>query len=132
MQRTRFFCRLIGLYCVLISLAMAAHRQETVDAVNSVVHNAPVLFVFSALTLIAGLAMVLSHNIWSGGTAPVAVTLVGWVVLIKALTFLFVSPPEQAGFFERLRYGQLSPVYTGIIFALGAYLTWGGFRTESH
>jgi hypothetical protein len=28
--------------------------------------------------LLGGLAMVLAHNVWSGGPLPVIVTLIGW------------------------------------------------------
>jgi hypothetical protein len=40
--------------------------------------------------------MVLAHNIWSGGVLALIVTLVGWVTLIKSLSFLFLPPEIDA------------------------------------
>jgi uncharacterized membrane protein len=54
--RTTFLGRLIGLYLILISLAMAAHKQATVESMNALVYNAPVLFVVGVIAVAAGLA----------------------------------------------------------------------------
>ncbi len=67
--RTTFLSKLIGFYLMLISLAMIAHKQATVESMNALVHNAPVLFVVGVIAVAAGLAMVLGHNvkIWPCG-----------------------------------------------------------------
>jgi hypothetical protein len=77
--------------------------------------------------------MVLAHNIWSGGTLVVVVTLVGWVALVKSLFFLFL-PPEMGTrlFLQQLHYQQLFYLYGAISLALGVYLTYGGFKSRSH
>jgi len=128
--RTIFLSRLIGVSSVLVSLSMAVHKQTTVETMNSLIHNAPLLFLGSEFSLIAGLAMVLSHNVWKGGAAPIIVTLVGWLTLIKSLLSIILLP-QAVAFFESLPYERLFPVYTGIPFILGVYLTWAGFRPKS-
>jgi hypothetical protein len=91
------------------------------------------MFVLGVITLGAGLAMILAHNIWSGGALAVIVTLVGWLAVIKSLLFLFLPPAAQAGFFLRqLHYQQLFYLYAGVTLVLGLYLTYGGFRSKSH
>ena len=81
----------------------------------------------------AGLAMVLAHNIWSGGALVVVVTLVGWITLIKSLFFLFLPPEMEAGLFlGQLHYRQLFYMYTAISLVLGVYLTYGGFKLRSN
>jgi len=69
--RTIYLGRLIGLYCVLIALCMISHKQATVDTMTALVHDAPVLFFVSITAMVAGLAIVLAHNVWSGGALPV-------------------------------------------------------------
>ena len=87
----------------------------------------------SASWLAAGLAMVLAHNIWSGGALVVVVTLVGWITLIKSLSFLFLPPEVDAGLFLRqLHYQQLFYLYGAFSLVLGVYLTYGGFLSKSH
>ena len=66
------------------------------------------MLILGVITLAAGLAMVLPHNIWSGGVLAVIVTLVGWLALIKGLFFLFLPPEMEAGLFlQQLHYEQL-------------------------
>jgi len=129
--RTTFLSKLIGLYCILAALSMAAHRQATVETVAALVHNPPLLVIAGILALIAGLAMVLGHNVWSGGALPVIVTLVGWITLVRGVLVLFLSPEAEVALFAGLRYDQLFYVYLALPLALGAYLTHGGFRSPS-
>jgi putative exporter of polyketide antibiotics len=89
--RTLFLSRLIGLYCILIALSMITRKQATLESITTLLHNPSMMFVLGAITLIAGLAMVLAHNIWSGGALAVVVTLVGWVSLLKSLLLLFLA-----------------------------------------
>ncbi len=127
--RTTFLGRLIGLYCVLCSLSMISHRQATAATANALIHNPPMLFIVAVITLVAGLALILGHNVWSGGVLPFIVTLVGWITLIKGLLFLFLSPEAAVGFFQDVHYEQLFYLYAAISLILGVYLTYAAFRS---
>jgi hypothetical protein len=60
--------------------------------VETAVADGPVMLVYAIISLAVGLAMILGHNVWSGGALPVVVTLVGWLILAKGLMLLFVTP----------------------------------------
>jgi hypothetical protein len=77
--RTIFLARLIGLFALIQATAMIVHKEAIVDAMNGVMGNRPLLLVLGLVALAAGLAMVLAHNVWSGGVLPVVVTLIGWI-----------------------------------------------------
>jgi len=127
--RTIFLSRLIGLYCILVALSTITRRQATLESVTALLHNPPMILLLGVITLAAGLAIVLAHNIWSGGVLAVVVTLVGWITLIKSLLFLFLPPEVEAGFFLRqLHYLELFYFYGAFSLALGIYLTHGGFK----
>jgi hypothetical protein len=128
--RTIYLGKLIGLYCVLLALVLISHKQASVDMVTALVHDAPVLFVVSLMAMVAGLAIVLAHNVWSGGALPVVVTLVGWISLIKGLIFLLLPPDTSFAYFEALRYGQFFYGYMSITLVLGIYLTFSAFRSS--
>ena len=51
--RTRFLSRLIGLYLILISLAMFANKQATLESMTALIHNPPVLFVVAVMVMAA-------------------------------------------------------------------------------
>ena len=71
--RTRFISRLLGFYSLFVSLAMVSHKHATAEMVMALIRDQPLLFVLGVMTVLAGLAMVLAHNIWSGGALPVIV-----------------------------------------------------------
>ena len=98
--RTIFLSRLIGLYCIVFALSMMTRRQATVETVTVLLQNPSMTLILGVITLAAGLAMVLAHNIWSGGALVVVVTLLGWMALIKSLFFLFLPPEMEAGAFS--------------------------------
>jgi hypothetical protein len=131
-SRTIFLSRLIGLYCIVIALSMMTRRQATVETVTALLQNPSMMLIVGIITLAAGLAVVLAHNIWSGSALVVVVTLVGWITLIKSLFFLFLPPEMEAGLFlGQLHYRQLFYMYTAISLVLGVYLTYGGFKSRS-
>ena len=91
-------------------------------------HDAPVLLLASIVAMAAGLAIVLGHNVWSGGMLPVVVTLVGWISLIKGLILLFLPPAGALAYFEAFRYAQFFYAYMSVTLIIGIYLTFSSFR----
>ena len=112
---------------------MMTRRQATVETVTALLQNPSMMLIVGIITLAAGLAVVLAHNMWSGGALVVVVTLVGWMTLIKSLLFLFLPPKMEAGLFlGHLHYQQLFYLYGAFSLVLGVYLTYGGFRSRSN
>ncbi|MGO9413211.1 MAG: hypothetical protein ACLQCB_20990, partial [Spirochaetia bacterium] len=68
----------------------------------------------------------------SGGALPVVITILGWLTLVKGLMFLLLFSCGAAEFYlGTFHYSQLFYLYMAICLALGAYLTWGGFRAKA-
>jgi hypothetical protein len=127
-KETRFLSRLLGLYCLIIALVMLAQRQATVVTVAALLHDRPLTYVLGVLCLFGGLAMVLVHNVWSGGAATVIVTLIGWLTLLKGLAFISLQPAQTAQLYiAQLRFERLYPLYAILTLLLGAYLCYAGF-----
>ena len=124
---TIFLGKLIGLYCIIVALAMMAHKQSAVAAVNALVRNPPLLLLAEVLGLAAGLAMVLGHNIWSGGALPVVISLLGWLIAIRGAVLLALPQDTTMEFFKALRYEELFYLYMGVTLVLGLYLAFAGF-----
>jgi hypothetical protein len=110
---------------------MMAHKQATVAALDAIIRNPGALLISGILGLAAGLAVVLEHNIWSGGIQPVLVTLVGWIALIKGSVLLFLPPRGATGYMEALRYEQFFYLYMAVRLALGVLLTYLGFKPRA-
>jgi hypothetical protein len=129
--RTVFLSKLVGLYCLLLGLSMLVHKDATVAAVNSLLANPGVLLLGGLIGITIGLAIVLGHNVWSGGAPAIIVTLFGWIALIKGLIVLFLPPQAAAGYFAALHYEQLLYLYAALMVILGAYLAYAGFKSGS-
>ncbi len=129
-QRTAFLSKLIGLFCVLYSLSMLAHREASLSAVSALIAEPGALLVLGFVVLGLGVAMVLGHNVWSVGVLPIVVTIVGWLTLFKGLFLTFLTPAGAATYLSAMHYEQLFYIYAGVTLALGAYLTYGGFNMK--
>jgi hypothetical protein len=130
-SRTIFLSRLFGLYCLLVIPSMVLHRQATVDWMTALLNNAALIWVLSVITLTIWLAIVLAHNVWSGGALPVVVTLVGWAALIKGLFFLFLPTGVESEFIlTALRNPPLFYVWMTPSLVIGIYLTYEGFASK--
>lgn len=130
-ERTRFLCRLLGLYCLIAPVTMFLHREATIVMVMALLHDPPLLFMVGLLTVVAGLALVLGHNFWSGGAYTILVTIIGWITLVKGLIeWLLPQSAVAELFLTRLQYARFFPGYMALSFALGLYLAWGGFRAR--
>jgi hypothetical protein len=70
---------------------------------------------------------VLAHNIWSGGVLPILVTLIGWVMVVRGVLFLFLPPEATLGILAAMQFERLFYVYLAIPFVLGVYLTYLAF-----
>src|SRR5437870_5350292 len=90
---TVYLGRLLGLFTLITSLWLLTEHQATISMIRSLLGNRPAMVIFAAIDLAGGLAIVLAHNVWSGGGLPILVTLIGWLMLIRGVLFLFL-PPE--------------------------------------
>ena len=80
---TIYLAKLLGLYCIIVALAMSANKQQALKTVNEWVRSPPLMMLTSVITIALGLALVIGHNVWRGGALPITVTIVGWLTLIK-------------------------------------------------
>jgi len=71
----------------------------------------------------AGLAVVLAHNVWSGGALPVAVTLVGWAALLKGVALLLVPAERMAGAYKGIGFERYFFAWMVVILAIGLWMT---------
>jgi len=128
--RTIFLSRLLGLFMLAMSLSLLLRGQELLAIMTALINDAPMLMNIGMAALLAGLAIVLSHNIWSGGALPIVVTLFGWILLLRGLLLLMLPHETIVKIFEMVRFGDFVTVYAAIPLILGLYLTYAGFTAS--
>jgi len=126
---TLFLAKFLGLYCIIIALAMMARKKSSVATMRALIENPPLLLFIEAIGLAAGLAMIVGHNIWSGGALPVVITLLGWLMAIRGAGLLALSQGATMRLFNALHYERLFHLYMGATLILGLYLAVTGFST---
>ena len=93
---TVFLGKLLGLYLIAISIGMLVSRRRTLESLDEMARSGPWMLFSGMVATAAGLAVVIAHNVWSGGALAVAVTIAGWAALLKGLVLLD-GPGEQGG-----------------------------------
>ena len=124
---TLFIAKLIGLMFLVFSLLMATNKRVTLAGIDELVRSRGLMVIGGSLNLAAGLAIILGHQIWSGGVLTVVITLIGWLVALRGIVWLFTPQEKLTQYYEALHFEQKYYVATAITGALGLYLSIAGF-----
>lgn len=127
MATTRFLSRLIGLAALILSAAIFIDKPPMLAAIDLMNQDRGVLYLLGVGGVVAGLAIVLTHNIWSQGLWPLVVTLAGWLILIRGVLVLVLPAATIGRIVDGLGYGRYFHWYGILPLLLGAYLTYCGF-----
>jgi len=129
--RTIFLSRLIGLFTTVLAITMVANRDTTAASFVALVRDPAALWLAGMIGVAAGSALVLGHNRWSGGGVTVAVTAVGWIVLLKGILVLALPLRTIAALYD----GLMSPAFfsadAAFLLVLGLALAVAGFRATA-
>jgi len=121
---TIFLGRLLGLYLAAISTGMLANRSRTRAALDAMSRSGPWMLFCGMVATAAGLAVVLGHNVWSGGVLPIVVTLMGWAALLKGVALLLVPAERMAGAYRGIGFERSFHVWMIAVLTLGLWMTW--------
>jgi hypothetical protein len=125
---TIFLARFIGLSAVILVAGLVVKGTAIIQTATA---DVPVMFTFAVLSLAAGLAMILGHNVWKGGVLTVVVTVVGWLIFAKGLMLLFLKPDAFAGLIQGMQVAEHPYVTLAPAFVIGLYLTVAGFTART-
>jgi hypothetical protein len=128
---TIYLGRLIGLFLLVMATAMLLDKESLVEIITALLDDRALLLTLGMMALIAGLAIVLAHNVWRGGVLPVVVTILGWLILIRGLVLLLVPSEFLIAYFQQIRLEDFYYVYAGITFVLGALLSVVSFSSHA-
>jgi hypothetical protein len=125
---TVFLARSIGLFIVLLVAGFLVRGGAVIETTAA---DGPVMLSYAIISLAMGIAMVVGHNAWSGGTLPVVVTLLGWLILAKGILLLVLSPDALTSMMKQMRYGEHYYLFLAPALVIGLYLTWAGFTSPA-
>jgi hypothetical protein len=131
---TIFLGKPLGLYLVAISAGMLVGRHRTLATLDEMARSGPWMLFSGMVATAAGLAVVLANNVWSGGALPVAVTLLGWMALLKGLALLMAPPSMMASAYKSAGFERYFYAWMAAVLALGLWMTadaFGGWGSMS-
>jgi len=126
MRLTVFLARLMGLFSVII---MAVLFLRGSDLTQTLLANAQAVFIMGLIAVGIGLAIIIGHNVWSGGALPVVVTIIGWLILAKGLLLLSLAPATVMRLFDSMGYAAHAQLFLIPGLLLGVCMCWAGFAT---
>jgi hypothetical protein len=126
MMASIFLARLLGPLFLIVGASILFNPKVFHDIAAEVVRSATLVYLFGFIDFAAGLAIVLSHNVWLMGW-PVLITLIGWLLLIRG-TVRVLIPETVMGYAAKVlgnkRLIPVAGVVTGII---GLVLCYFGY-----
>jgi len=122
-----FLAKILGLYLVIISIAMFANVYKFEKIIKDMVSDNAMAFLTADLALIVGILLVVSHNIWQADWR-VVITVLGWLTLFKGtIRIMFPQWTEEVS--ERLAQSHaIVCISATITILVGIYLCYYGFR----
>ena len=120
-----FLAQVIGCFIFFVSVAMLVHHQRFKKTMNDFLASHSMVAFSGNLSLLLGLLVVISHNIWVSEW-PVVITIVGWIVLLQGLMRIFF-PEAFVKMMKDLTAKSGYTVWCWIWLLVGIYLIWAGF-----
>ena len=119
---------LMGPTLLAMGIAMLLNLGSFAVMVEQVSHDIALIFISGVLLLVAGLAIVRVHNIWSGW--PVVVTVLGWLAIIGGLARLFF-PARLAAIAANMGQHRGFLITAAIILVLvGGFLSFKAYSRD--
>ncbi|MCA0403438.1 MAG: hypothetical protein LCH30_06505 [Proteobacteria bacterium] len=85
---TFFLANVLGWYLIIFSWLVLFRFNELKVVLDGLLNSPPMFFIIAIFTVIIGLLMVFSHNLWVFGW-PVIITIFAWLTLISGIIRLF-------------------------------------------
>lgn len=126
MNTSIFLAKALGLYYVFISLAFIINKKTLKPAIFDMINNMTIMIFSSFITLIIGILLIVSHNIWVEDWRLI-ITLIGWLALTKGLILMLF--PDFLGALSRRWIENTTAYYGTFIFTLllGLVLLYFGY-----
>jgi len=128
MGLTYFYAEIFGIVFTTIGVAFLLNLRQMLAIAHEVIDDRGVLFVIGILTLILGSFLVLTENIWNAGFLAGLVSLIGWLLLIRAILLLWLPHGTIRKIFNAVKFEQSYYAFGIIILLVGLYLAYTGFN----
>jgi hypothetical protein len=127
MATSIFLAKLIGPFALALGLAVLLNGTGFRALATEFLASPALIFLSGVVTLPAGLAIVLTHNVWTPDWR-VVITLVGWLAVISGLARVLVPHRVAAKARSMVAHPNVPRIGAAIWLAIGALLCFYGYN----
>jgi hypothetical protein len=126
MTTSIFLAKLIGPFFLIVGASLLLNQAQFRAMVEEFMRSGALVFLTGLMILPVGLAIVLSHNVWTADWR-VLITVLGWLSIVSGALRLLV--PKRALDVGRKLYAKPNVLYVsaGIWLVIGAVLCFYGY-----
>jgi hypothetical protein len=126
MAASLFLAKLIGPILVISAIGMLINRKSFEAIADEILRSHLLVFVFGAIDLGLGLAIVLTHNVWAADWR-IIITLLGWLMIVRGAARILI--PAQVKEFGTKFVKNQSAITTSfaVVLVLGLILSYFGY-----
>lgn len=126
MDTSLLLARLLGPILVVLAVGLIAFQDSWRSMAKEFIVSRPLMFMSGFLTLLGGLAIVNTHNVWTGGW-PVIITILGWLAIVGGIARM-LFPQTVIGVGEKMLNNKTYLTVAGIVEGLiGLWLCYVGY-----
>jgi hypothetical protein len=126
MATSIFLAKLLGPILVLAAVAVFVNRKAMDALAREVLNGHALLLVLGFLDFAAGLAIVLTHNVWVADWR-VIITLLGWFLLVRGVVRSVIPDQVKPYGLKLLRDPNFVNGVLAVMLVLGLVLSYFGY-----
>jgi len=124
-----FLAQLIGPVCLVTGAALFINGVGLRALLFEFIDSPALIFLSGIITMVAGLAIVLHHNIWVADWR-VLITIVGWMGTIGGAIRIAIPQQTIEAGRTMLSNPYTLPIMMGFYLVIGALLSYFGYRPQ--
>jgi membrane protein CcdC involved in cytochrome C biogenesis len=125
-QASIFIARLLGPLLLAVGAGILINPTMFRTMGTEVVRSVTLVYLFGLMDLAAGLAIVLTHNVWLVSWR-VLITLLGWLLIVRGAARVLLTEKVMAFGAKAFRNKQMVPVSGAVVGILGLVLCYFGY-----
>ena len=121
-----FLAKVLGLYMLIVGIIMILRLNDFQEIFMECIKKPAHVFFVGVISLIFGIILVVSHNIWAADWR-IIITIIAWLTLLKGAARLFMAKKPPKWLKNMLENKMSLSIITYVMIIFGVYLTWIGF-----
>src|SRR5450631_601351 len=113
MATSVFLAKLLGPFFAVVGLSVLMNADAFRGIVKEFLKSPGLIFLTGLMTLPAGLAIVLTHNVWMADW-PVLITIIGWLGVVSGVARIF-APKSITSTGKKISASKNFPAAVGTI-----------------